>query len=278
MINEENSILCFISVQVIIIAEDQQTGSTENLWENRPFLLDLFFALFHYFLLLDTCHVNLTQPGIKPLALEAHSLNHRITREIHPWSPEWAKITGKWFKKGYNPGTNRVACLLQFLGGSVVKNPPANAGDGSPILKQEDPPGIGNSNPLQNSYLEDSMDRWACWVTVHEVMKSWTQVSDWTCMHAFFKGQEAPMPFLKYLFFFFFSSKLPFILYWLPNSPLWVPFPDWLPSPLYPDMLDCSFVLVLCASQLLSRLYFLFMLSHLAVEGEQGLLVSLHED
>lgn len=34
-------------------------------------------------------------------------------------------------------------------------------------------------------------------------MKSWTQVSDWTCMHAFFKGQEAPMPFLNVFFFFF---------------------------------------------------------------------------
>ena len=197
-------ILSWVSfqVQVIIMAEDQPTGSTENLWENKPFLLDLFFALFHYFFAFDICHVGLTWPGIKPLALEAHSLNHRITREVHLWGLEWAKMTGKWCKKGYNPGTNKVACLLQFLGGSVVKNLPANAGDVSLILEPGRSPGIGNGNPLQYSCLQNSMDRWTWWVIVHEVTKSWTQVSDWTCMHAFFKGQEAPMPFLKYLLFF----------------------------------------------------------------------------
>ena len=93
-------------VQIIIMAEDQQNSSTENLWENKPFLLDLFFAFFHYFLLLDTCHVGLTWPGIKPLALEAHSLNHQISREVHLWGLEWARIIGKWCKKGYSPGTN----------------------------------------------------------------------------------------------------------------------------------------------------------------------------
>ena len=39
-------------------------------------------------------------------------------------------------------------------------------------------PGEGNSNPLQYSCLEDSMDGGAWWATAHEVVKSWTRLSD----------------------------------------------------------------------------------------------------
>ena len=55
-----------------------------------------------------------------------------------------------------------------FLGGSVVKNPPANAGDSGSIL------GKGNSNPLQYSCLGKPMDRGAWRVTAHGVERSWT--------------------------------------------------------------------------------------------------------
>ena len=37
--------------------------------------------------------------------------------------------------------------------------------------------GSGNGNPLQDSCLENSMDRGAWWVTVHGVKKNWTQLS-----------------------------------------------------------------------------------------------------
>ena len=39
-------------------------------------------------------------------------------------------------------------------------------------------PGEGNGNPLQYSYLENSMDRGAWWATVHRVAKSKTQLSN----------------------------------------------------------------------------------------------------
>ena len=39
-------------------------------------------------------------------------------------------------------------------------------------------PGEENSNPLQYSCLENSMDRGVWWATVHGVTKSWTQLSD----------------------------------------------------------------------------------------------------
>ena len=46
-----------------------------------------------------------------------------------------------------------------FSGGSVVKNPPANAGDAGAIPGSGRSPGEGNGNPLQYSCLENPMDR-----------------------------------------------------------------------------------------------------------------------
>ena len=57
----------------------------------------------------------------------------------------------------------------------VVKNPDANAGDirdASSVPELGRSPGGGHGNPLQNSYLENSMDRGARWVTVRGVAKS----------------------------------------------------------------------------------------------------------
>ena len=59
----------------------------------------------------------------------------------------------------------------------MVKNPPANAGDikdmGS-IPESGRSPGRGNGNPLQDSFLENPMDRGAWWAIVHEVAESQT--------------------------------------------------------------------------------------------------------
>ena len=64
---------------------------------------------------------------------------------------------------------------MGFPGDTVIKNPLANAGDtkdeGSiPGLGRS--PGGGNSNPLQNSCLENSMNRGELQSTVHGVTKS----------------------------------------------------------------------------------------------------------
>ena len=68
-----------------------------------------------------------------------------------------------------------------FLGGSVIKNPAANAADTGSVPGLGRFPGRGNGNPLQYSCLENSMDRqkspWTVWqATVHGVTKSWTQL------------------------------------------------------------------------------------------------------
>ena len=63
-----------------------------------------------------------------------------------------------------------------FLGGSVVKNLPANAGDMGDVGSK---PGLrrslggGNGNPLQYSCLENLMDRGAWCATDHGVAKAW---------------------------------------------------------------------------------------------------------
>ena len=46
-----------------------------------------------------------------------------------------------------------------FPGGTVVKNPPANAGDMGLIPRSGRSPGEGNGNPIQYSCLENAMDR-----------------------------------------------------------------------------------------------------------------------
>ena len=62
-----------------------------------------------------------------------------------------------------------------FPGGSVVKNLSANAGDArdaGSIPGSGRSPGVGNGNPLQYSWVENSMDRGAWQPTVHRVAKS----------------------------------------------------------------------------------------------------------
>ena len=51
----------------------------------------------------------------------------------------------------------------------TVKSLPAMEETRVQSLGQERSPGKGNSNPLQYSYLENSMDRGAWWATVHVV-------------------------------------------------------------------------------------------------------------
>ena len=63
---------------------------------------------------------------------------------------------------------------LGFPGGTLVKNPPANAGDMGSIPGLEKSPGVGKGNPFQYSCLENSMDRGAWKTAVCGVAKSWT--------------------------------------------------------------------------------------------------------
>ena len=69
---------------------------------------------------------------------------------------------------------------MGFPGGTVVKNPPANAGDTRDVSSI---PGLGrslgarNGNPLQYSCLGNPMDSGGWRATVHKVAKSQTRLS-----------------------------------------------------------------------------------------------------
>ena len=49
-----------------------------------------------------------------------------------------------------------------------------NAEDMGSIPRLGKSTGVGNSNPLQYSHLENSTDRGSLWVTVHGVAIKWT--------------------------------------------------------------------------------------------------------
>ena len=77
---------------------------------------------------------------------------------------------------------------MGFPGGALVKNLPANEGDardGGLILVLRRSPGVGNGNPLQNSCLENFMDRGAWWASIHGVAKSQMWLSDWADTHTY---------------------------------------------------------------------------------------------
>ena len=74
--------------------------------------------------------------------------------------------------------------LSQYLwGGSVVKNPPVNAGAAGLIPGSGRFPGVGNGNPVQYSCLEYSMDRGAWRATIHGATNSQAQLSNWAQAH-----------------------------------------------------------------------------------------------
>ena len=76
---------------------------------------------------------------------------------------------------------NNNNIYLSFHGGSMVKNPPANAGDARYALSVPGwgrNPGEENGNTLQYSCLENPMDREAWQATVHGVTTSQIRLSD----------------------------------------------------------------------------------------------------
>ena len=66
-------------------------------------------------------------------------------------------------------------------GGSVVKNPPAKAGDTGDVGSIPGwgrSPGGGSGNPPQYSCLENPIDREDLWATVRGVAKNWALVNN----------------------------------------------------------------------------------------------------
>ena len=67
---------------------------------------------------------------------------------------------------------------MGFPGGSDGKESNCSVEDLGSIPGLGRSPGRGHGNPLQHSYLENSMDRRDWQATVHGITKSWTRLSD----------------------------------------------------------------------------------------------------
>ena len=73
--------------------------------------------------------------------------------------------------------TTTIINFKGFLGGTVVKNPPANAGDSRDVSStpgSEKSSIVGNGTLTQYSCLENSMDRGDWWSTAHGLTKCQT--------------------------------------------------------------------------------------------------------
>ena len=133
------------------------------------------------------------------LRAELHQCAHTPSRSLCSSEPQgphlqngvcspgaWAlsHSHGWWVMRQDSPGAlfvlkgRRFGEESGFSGGSDGKEPTCNAGDPGSISGLGRSPGEGNGHPLQYSGLENPIDRGAQWATVHEVGKSWTQLSD----------------------------------------------------------------------------------------------------
>ena len=76
---------------------------------------------------------------------------------------------------GYKISKSPDLKYVGFPGGQVVKKPPAVAGDArdvDSIPGSGKSPGVGNGNLLQYSCPKNSLDKGACWATVHGIPES----------------------------------------------------------------------------------------------------------
>ena len=113
-------------------------------------------------------------------------------------NPIFFFFKGDAFKKG-------------FPGGSMIKNPPANAGDVDLIPRLGRSPGGGNGSPFQYSCLENPMGRGAWQTTVQGVTKSRTWLSNWTELNWVSYSSVCVCVYL-YPFIFCWTSRLPLCL------------------------------------------------------------------
>ena len=102
----------------------------------------------------------------------------RCSLAVAPSGSNMGALLGSRLHLAPDPGPEYPFVLATSSDG---KESPYNAGDtGVPglIPGSGRSPGGGNGYPFQYSCLENSMDRGAWRGTVHEVAKSWTQLSD----------------------------------------------------------------------------------------------------
>ena len=157
----------------------------KSLWsiifQNLSFLLEPFVVKRHVWsvALLQQASVSLVlHPQIQSTMGRKYS-GKKMSKEFPKGKLEFAM---HWWLFTLHCIYTYLCSIWGFLGGTMVKNSPTNAGgagDLDSIPGSERSPGEGNGNPLQYSCLGNPMDRGAWWATVHGVAESQTQLSNW---------------------------------------------------------------------------------------------------
>ena len=91
----------------------------------------------------------------------------------------WCEKLVRWGKATFK---SLYALSWGFLGGAVVTNLPANAGDMGSIPESGRSCGEGNGNSHKYSCLGNPMDRGAWKAAVLGITKNQTRLSDWTLL------------------------------------------------------------------------------------------------
>ena len=133
----------------------------------------------------EACGVLAPQPGIKPipsalegivltLGLSRHSFTHRflkyqfLNKHLHSQLHRFLEF---WKVDDLAIVLFFYLWLIAFPGGSDGKESAGNTGDPGSIPESGRSPGEGNGNPLQNSCLENSMDKGAWMARVHGLLR-----------------------------------------------------------------------------------------------------------
>ena len=165
--------LSFFSI--LLHASNKVLSLQIECWQlQKAFSLSLFFCI-----TFDTSPHNLSV--VWDLSLKMRWFDRQGLRSSSLcFKSQEVNSTGFWLlERFYLTLTSRE---LSESGGASGKESPASAGDSGDMGLTPASgrcPGEGNSNPLQYSWLENSMNRGAWWATVHWVIKR----HDWACTH-----------------------------------------------------------------------------------------------
>ena len=113
-------------------------------------------------------------PGEEGMATHSSILAWRIPQREEPGRPLSMGSQESDTTQQLNHQTTTIRITQGLPGGSNGKESACNAGDPGSIPESGRSPREENGNPLQYSYLDNSMDIAAWWAAVHGVAKSGT--------------------------------------------------------------------------------------------------------
>ena len=123
-------------------------------------------------------------PTLLRVAFGRNMTSRLLWRSFATWIQSLSSVIEGREAQQINTETTKGWVGWEWLSGKEFTGKSGVTGDVGLILWSERSPGVGNSNPLQYSCLENPMDRGAWQATVHRVAKSQTRVKHLASTHA----------------------------------------------------------------------------------------------